>query len=82
MGFKRQLGGKEGIIETVVPPLQKEKGMFFVALDGLGATPYYYDLIEKKDEATSTTLTYKGESPAAIVIKQFILHHAQLYKLI
>ena len=47
-----------------------------MALDGLGATPYYYDLIEKKDEATSTSLTYKGESAAAIVTKQFIMHHA------
>ena len=75
MGYKRELGGKEGIIETVVPPLNKEEGMFLVALNGLKATPYYYDLIEKKDESNSTSLTYKGESLAAIITKQFIIHH-------
>ena len=75
MGFKRMLGGKEGIIETVVPPLQKETGMFLVALNGLGNTPYYYDLIEKKDEANFTSLTYKAESPSAIITKEFIIPH-------
>ena len=75
MGYKRPLGGKEGIIETVVPPLSKEVGMFLVALNGPKATPYYYDLIERKDEPTTTTLTYKGESAVAMVIKQFIVHH-------
>lgn len=75
MGFKRELAGRERILETVTPPLRKEEGMFLVALDGLGATPFYYDLIEKKEETGSTRLTYKAESLSASITKQFIIAH-------
>ncbi len=75
MGYKREISGKPGILETVVPPLEKESGMFLVALDGVGMTPYYYDLVERKDEGKSTVLIYKAQSPAATITKQFTIHH-------
>lgn len=75
IGYKRMLDGKEGMLETLVPSQSPEKGMFLVALDGLGATPYYYDLTQRKDEGTTTSLTFTGESPVARIIKEFILHH-------
>ena len=75
MTYKRMLAGKESLIETVAPSQSKERGAFLVALNGLGATPYYYTLVDKKEEQNSTVLTYKGESPAATITKQFVLHH-------
>ena len=79
-GLSANLRGKESVIETVVPPTSKDMGMFLVAFDGLGNTPFYYDFVEKKDEGDATYITYKGESPAVSVTKQFILHHDS-YKL-
>ncbi len=75
LAYKRVLGGKETLIETLVPAKSKESGAFLVALNGLGATPFYYDLVDKKDTAGFTTITYKGESPAAVIIKEFGVHH-------
>lgn len=75
MTYKRLLAGKETLIETVAPSQSREGGAFLVALNGLGATPYYYTLVDKKEEQNSTVLTYKGESPAATITKQFVLHH-------
>lgn len=75
MGYKRNLSGKEGILETAMPSPSHEKGTFLVALNGLGNTPYYYNLIEKKDEDKLSILTYKGESKTAIITKQFVVYH-------
>lgn len=75
MGYKRQLAGKTALLETVTPSQSKESGAFLVALDGLGKTPYYYNLIENKELDGKTVVTYKAESDAAIVTKKFELHH-------
>jgi len=75
IGYARELGGKPTLVETLVPSSSKQKGSFLVALDGLGKTPYYYTLSDKKDEDKRTILTYKGESPAASITKQFTVHH-------
>jgi YidC/Oxa1 family membrane protein insertase len=75
MGYKRMLAGKEGLIETVVPLASREKGAFLVALNGLGNTPYYYTLLERKDQDKVTMLSYVGESKTAKITKQFFVHH-------
>lgn len=80
MAYKRMLAGKEGLIETLVPSPSNESGAFLVALNGLGNTPYYYDLIENKTEKDITTVTYKGESNSAIITKQFIINN-NIYKI-
>lgn len=74
-GFKKELAGKETLLETVVPPLTKEQGMFLLALNGIGNTPFYYDFVDRKDESDQTIITYKGESPIAHITKQFSIHH-------
>ncbi len=75
IAYKRMLAGREELIETLVPSLSRERGAFLVALNGLGKTPYFYDLIELKEEKDRTLITYKGESSAVIILKQFTLHH-------
>jgi YidC/Oxa1 family membrane protein insertase len=75
MVFKRVLAGKEALITTIVPTASRERGAFLVALNGFGSTPFYYDLIEKKEEKDRTSVSFKGESGVASVIKQFIVHH-------
>ena len=75
IGYTRELGGKPTLLETLVPTQSRKKGAFLVALDGIGKTPFYYTLTEKKEEANRTILTYTGESPAATITKQFIVHH-------
>lgn len=75
LDFKRMLEGKENIIETIAPSVSsKEKGMFLVALNGLGNTPYYYDLIENTKKDNRFSLVYKGESKAATIIKEFVIY--------
>lgn len=76
MGFKRMLDGKEKLIETITPAVSREKGAFLVALNGLGSTPYYYNLKEKKEEPGLTRIIYTGESAKALITKEFVLHHA------
>lgn len=75
MAFKRMLDGKESLIETITPAASREKGAFLVALSGLGSTPYYYTLKEKKEEPGLTRVIYTGESAQAVVTKEFVLHH-------
>ncbi len=75
MGFKRMLDNQEKLLETILPQANREKCAFLVALNGLGSTPYYYDLVEKKEETDATRVTYKGESAKAVVTKEFIFHH-------
>ncbi len=75
MGYARDLAGKPTLVETLVPSASTEKGSFLVALDGIGKTPYYYSLLERKEEGNCTILTYMGESSAATITKQFVVHH-------
>lgn len=75
IGFKRQLAGKLALLEVLTPSEGNEKGAFLVALDGIGKTPLYYDLVSKKEEDDKTILTYKGSSKAATIVKEFTVHH-------
>lgn len=75
IGFKRNLGGKLTLLEIVTPSQNKMEGAFLIALDGKGKTPYLYTLVDKKEQEGRTILTYKGSSPAADIVKQFIVHH-------
>lgn len=75
MTFNRNLGGKEGIIETIRPSKNKESGGLLVALNGFGNTPYYYDLIECSKKEEINTLIYKGESQTATILKEFIVYN-------
>lgn len=75
IGYARELAGKSTLVETLVPAQSTKKGSFLVALDGIGKTPYYYTLTDKKEENNRTILTYIGESPAALITKQFVVHH-------
>lgn len=62
------------LIESIKPQLDRTAGAFLVALNGLGNSPYYYELIGKKDFDDYTTVTYKAESTAATIIKEFIIY--------
>ena len=74
MGYNRTLGGKETLLEVILPEQGRERGAFLVALNGLGSTPYYYTLTGKQEDEKGVVVTYKGESAAAVVTKQFMLH--------
>jgi hypothetical protein len=63
-------------------PDQKESGAFLVALDGIGATPLYYNLIDKKEvvrdelgdsKYTYTEVVYQAETENARITKTFII---------
>lgn len=73
LAFKRSLAGKPGILSVIEPGALKEQKGFIVALDGLNATPYYYDLIEFKKENDYTTLIYKSETDKVTIYKQFFI---------
>ncbi|CDK30524.1 membrane protein insertase YidC [Candidatus Babela massiliensis] len=74
LAYIRKLDSKEDIIETMVPESLKERGGFLVALNGLGSTPYYYNLIDSKKENNLNILTYEAKSDVATVIKQFVIN--------
>ncbi len=75
IGFKRQLAGKPAMLEVLTPSESRESGAYLVALDGIGKTPYFYDLVDKKEEEGKTILTYVGSSKAAKITKMFTVHH-------
>lgn len=87
MAYRRNLAGKDAIIETLaLPQGPVQKGAFFVALQGIGSTPLHYDLRikeenkkeENKDAAIQrvyTRLVYEGESPVARVTKELLFYH-------
>lgn len=78
--YNRSIGDQETLIETVRPSSDKEKGAFLVALNGLGNTPYYYNLLENKKREDSTVLIYKAESLTASIIKEFVIYN-DIYKI-
>ncbi len=80
LAYHRILAGNDGIISTLNPSENKEKGAFLVAFDGIGNTPYYYDLISSTPSDKGTSLVYKAESHTAIVTKEFFVHN-DIYKI-
>ena len=85
MAYRRTLAGKDTLIETFVAPQgTTQKGAFFVALQGIGSTPLYYDLMSKQEGKTApqkgnpqvyTHLVYQAETPVALITKEFFLYH-------
>ncbi len=75
IGFKRMLAGKPSLLEILTPQQNLESGAFLVALDGIGKTPLYYELVNKKEQDGATVLTYKGTSKAATITKEFTVHN-------
>ena len=73
--YKRLLAGQEALMETVVPTT-KEQGAFLVALNGIGATPYYYTLSDQATTQNTSVLTYTGENSTAKITKQFTVSHS------
>lgn len=73
--YKRTNGSVEQVFNTITPTNEKDQGAFLVALNGLGATPYYYDLMSKQTENGITSLIYRSESPSATITKKFELFH-------
>jgi YidC/Oxa1 family membrane protein insertase len=75
LAFKKLLAGKPGILEAIMPSAQKDRSAFLIALNGLGGTPYYYELVEHKKEADQTIIVYKAETDKAVIRKQFTVPH-------
>lgn len=73
--YKRNFQGKEGTIETILPSNSKEKGAFLLALNGIGNTPYYYNLVENKTDNNITTLVYKADTNSSVILKEFKIYH-------
>lgn len=55
-------------------PGNKEDGAFLVALDGIGATPYYYSLVSKQKIDNINHLIYKAETDKAVITKEFFIY--------
>lgn len=69
--IKKKSAHQENEFAIITPPATRENGAFLVALNDLGQTPYYYDLISQQKEGDTVLLTYKAESEKAQVIKSF-----------
>jgi YidC/Oxa1 family membrane protein insertase len=59
-------------IQTISGDVQKENACFLVALGQ--KTPFYYDLIERKDEQDAVYLTYQAPFDGGTVTKKFTVH--------
>ena len=55
-------------------PENKEDGSFLVALNGIGATPYYYNLVDKQKVDNVTHIIYKAETEKAVVTKEYFIY--------
>ena len=73
--YKRVLQGKESLIQTISPSESKVKGAFLLALNGIGNTPYFYNLVDNKTADNITTLIYKSETNSSLVFKEFRVYH-------
>jgi len=69
--FKRQAGKEWITLDTVFPPneFEKERRCFLVALDE--KTPYYYKLVDQKEDDCDVTLTYRTDFGDCSIEKQF-----------
>jgi YidC/Oxa1 family membrane protein insertase len=71
--FKRNWGGKQGYLATIFPPASpdKERGAFLVALQE--KTPFYFELLDKKEESDRFVLTYRAKLDSGTLTKQFVV---------
>lgn len=78
--FSRNWGGKQGYLSTIFPPsvVEKEKGSFLVAFNE--KTPFYFDLIENKEEEDHFILSYKASFDGGILTKKFTVYK-KIYRL-
>lgn len=72
--FLRNWGGKKSYLTTIFPPnaLEKEKSGFLVALNT--ETPYYFDLIDKKENDDQFILSYKASFNGGTIHKTFTIY--------
>ncbi|MEX0940012.1 MAG: membrane protein insertase YidC [Candidatus Babeliales bacterium] len=72
--FRRNWGGKEGYLTTLFPPAanEKENRTFLIAFDE--KTPYYFDFINKKEEADYFVLSYKTSFDNGTLDKTFLIY--------
>jgi YidC/Oxa1 family membrane protein insertase len=78
--FKRIIDGSEIMLSTIQPVAQteKEERCFLVAFDQ--ATPFYYTLINRKEDDTKIELEYQAPMNKALVRKTFTIHK-NVYKI-
>jgi YidC/Oxa1 family membrane protein insertase len=71
--FKRKIDGVDSTVTTVFPADQTERESlcFLVALGE--KTPFYYELIDRKDAADSTQLTYQASFGDGTIQKTFTI---------
>jgi YidC/Oxa1 family membrane protein insertase len=72
MSFVRDLSGQKRVLAPLAAESPERYG-FVVALDG--ENPFIYSLIDKIETQEATVLTYRGESPSAIISKQFTVNN-------
>lgn len=72
--FKRVANCPACPIQTIVAPseTERENRCFLVALGQ--ETPFYYDLVERKDEQNSVVLTYQAPFNGGTITKKFIVY--------
>lgn len=73
--FKRNWGGNVGYLNTLATSSNKterDQGALLVALDQ--KTPYYFDLIEKKEEDDRWLITYKADFGDGVLYKTFEIY--------
>lgn len=78
--YSKKLSQSTDSIKALVDSTGTELGAFLVALDGLGQTPYFYDLIDKQQTTDASIITYQAETDSWLIKKQFIVHK-KLYQL-
>lgn len=78
--FKRIVDGSELMLSTVEPvaSTEKEERCFLVAFDE--KTPFYYDLIGRREDDTSIQLEYQAVTDQSVVRKTFIVYK-NIYKI-
>lgn len=80
LAFKRILGGKPGTLTTIYPSayIDREKRAFIVAL--AEKTPYFYDVIEQKEDSDSYDVVYRGQNDHFAIIKSYRVYK-KLYQI-
>lgn len=73
--YKRIRGGVEQVFNTIASPIEKDRGAFLVALNGIDSTPYYYTFKGEEKHEGATMLTYQAETSKAIITKLFVVFH-------
>lgn len=63
--IKRKINGKQSLIGTVFPPMEREDKCFLVALNE--KTPYYYKFMGTSETDSSIEVRYRYTSPASDV---------------